>query len=442
MPRRILRCIVLFLAVAALSAPGAAHAHTRIELTSPRDGAHLEAPPAALQVAFSEPLPLRDTDVEVTSAAGEVLVSGPLTSDSTDPAVSSGTLDLPALSDGSYLVTVAAQGPDGHSVRSVFAFAVGDAPVVRIEGGGSPSNGPVARALAALGALATGVGLVGLGFGYVATWVWPGSTRSGRARVHTAAGAGAVLLGAVLVVASMRVEAYPSLGSIAATQAGRLLGLRMAAATAVLAAMIAWSRHDEPDRPRSPNRQNALFAAAIPLLLGVVGSSHSAGDVWALMTLLVGMVHLGAVSLWIGGLAWLWLGARQREPDPEAAAAFSRTARNCAVVTLGTGSVLAYRLTDGLDVAALTSPYGAVLAAKLVFVAALVACAARTHRAVLDLRRPAEAAPHSVDGGGTATRVRPVHRRTAALRSALRREAAAGSVVLVLAALLTTLAPT
>lgn len=139
---------------------------------------------------------------------------------------------------------------------------------------------------------------------------------------------------------------------------------------------------------------NLLTATGGLVLLTVAASSHGGTGQWALVTLVATMVHVGAMSVWLGGLSCLCVLAARRRlaavTDVELAR-FSALARRCMLCLLGSGAVLTWRLT-GLQPEVWVTPYGAALLVKLVLVALPMSCAIRT-RAVSRQREPFRVCP-------------------------------------------------
>jgi copper transport protein len=446
--RRLL-AVVLALVALTLGGAGAASAHTTIDLVDPTDGSRLTSAPEQLQVRFGESLPLRDTSVRLALSSGRTLAEGPLTSDSTEPASDEGTFTLPEdLATGSYIVTVTARGSDGHTLSEAFAFTVGDAPLVRAEGATSPTDSPGLIALAGLAGFVTAAGLAALGFGYVASWCWPEVLRRPLARRIAAAGAGLVALGSLADLAALCWAQGVGPVGVLGSQAGRLLLLRVVGLVLVVLAGRAFTRVATTTGTARGTRQNLLLMAAVPLLLGVVGSSHAAGDAWSLVTLLAGCVHAASMALWLGGLAWLWLSSRDDTTPTIAAARFSRTATACAATAVATGVFLAYRLTQGGSWSVLASGYGVLLAVKVALVAGLLLLARRTHGALLAVDRAESAGdgtgappPGTGSGPGPMAVLAPATAARLRLTAALRAESVAGIAVLAAAGLLTSIGP-
>jgi copper transport protein len=108
---------------AALALPAAAWAHAVLLRTAPVASKILNAPPAQVQMTYSEPVEPRFAIVSVTDAAGDLQTSGLPTRSPTDP--SALVVPLKPLQEGWYLVYWRVISVDGHPVRGAFTFAVG-----------------------------------------------------------------------------------------------------------------------------------------------------------------------------------------------------------------------------------------------------------------------------------------------------------------------------
>jgi methionine-rich copper-binding protein CopC len=96
----------------------AVQAHAHLEKSTPVDGSTLSAPPAAVEMTFSEAARLTalwiQRDQEPRKAIKDL------------PTIASGTLrvSLPALASGTYVVTWRVLAADGHVTSGVLHFTV------------------------------------------------------------------------------------------------------------------------------------------------------------------------------------------------------------------------------------------------------------------------------------------------------------------------------
>ena len=168
--------------------------------------------------------------------------------------------------------------------------------------------------------------------------------------------------------------------------------------------------------------------AAAAMLAGITVSSHAVGS--GSTAAVLDWLHLLGTSLWIGGLAPLWLVLRHAPAADRASVArilvprFSRLAAMAVGILLVTGVYSALVHVGSLPALTVT-PYGRTLLVKLLFVILAVALGAY-HRFVM---RPRLEGPQPAD-----------HAPRAFLRS-LAAEAVLGAVILLAVALLTITPP-
>jgi len=337
-----------------LASGPAAAAHGALQSSEPAGGSSLERAPAAVTLRFTErPDPGLST-VRVLDSSGRVVAGGPARPVAGRPL----ELRVPAagLPAGGYTVSWRIiSAVDGHRTDGVFGFGVGAAGAPRLPASQAVAEvrtGPELAPMAVAGRWAYYWGLTLL-VGAAATW-WalarpaPGNPPSrrpaGRMRLAVPAG------GAALVA----------------------LGLAGGGGMAV----------------------HAL-------------AGHAAGpSSLRVLNLLAQWVHLVAVGVWIGGLAWLLAGLRQHALAGSARAVvvrFSKLAGISLAVVVATGVV---RTVDELGGWArlADSGFGRALDLKLVLFAGLVALGAFNRYRLVPLfeagagRRAVTRLRHSVGG--------------------------------------------
>jgi copper transport protein len=119
---------------------------------------------------------------------------------------------------------------------------------------------------------------------------------------------------------------------------------------------------------------------AAAMLVHVLGGHADAPSAWRVANVAVQWVHMTAIGVWVGGLAWLLLGIRSMTKPERAAAvgAFSRVATVTLVVVLATGAARGLVEVGSLG-GLLTTTYGITLLVKIGLVAVLVALGAVNH---------------------------------------------------------------
>ncbi len=265
------------------------------------------------------------------------------------------TARVSAAEIGTYVVTWQVLAADTHPSRGAFGFVVGQpsanpySPL--LTGGAIGTATPLGFGLQALARWMHFLG-VALTFGTITYQV---ITRR-EPRLRRLAGAGLLLLIAaepVALVAQLASLSFDGDTAIAvlASGFGRLLGLRLAVAFLVWALL-------------------ALESLWPVLGLGVVmalldgSAAHSIPGLPGAGVLLVAM-HVGAMGIWVGGLA-AFLVAPDRRLSPYAIGAVA--------VAVGSGLVLAVAHT-GFPLALATTGYGWALVVKVVVVGAALTLA-------------------------------------------------------------------
>jgi copper transport protein len=359
---------------------GPASAHAELLKTSPRNGQRLATPPAQITLTFSE-------KVDIVSGGLRLIDSGTGDQVTTpDPrAVGSAVVwpMPPDLPDGAYLVSWRMISADSHPVAGAFSFGIGAnaAPVANeTTATGAPWQMSVTRWAGYL-AFALVAGVVAF-----ACLCWPEGRRERRMDILLRSGMiASVLTTALLLLLQGPYEAGVSylrlldpdlLSLVAHSDFGPWIELRALLFLALAALLWDWGA-----LANAFNR----WAAGVALLAAAVtfsGTGHAASS-GALLDRATDTVHVLGASVWVGGLAVLAalsVGAGVR-PGRDAFARFSRLALTSVVVVVATGTVNALlRLTAWSQL--WDSRYGVLLSVKILLVAAVLAVASFSRRAV------------------------------------------------------------
>ncbi len=414
--------VVAAAALAALAVPGSALAHASLESESPGLLQRLPHSPGSVVLRFDEPVALVRNAVVVLDARGRNLAGRPWV----EPSQRELLAPIPRpLRTGAYTVRWQALSDDGHVVSGVYTFGVRAAapPVTDAVGASGPTaTEDVVRWLYFL-ALALSVG--GIGFRLlVAPRAQP--ERAER-RFYWVVGIGAVASIEVGILAFLlRAEDalqlplvsffYGDLSSLAnGTRFGEaFVAMTLAFALVVALVYLAWLT----------GRRAFLwgaFAVGLAAASGLSLSGHSAAappHSW--LSELADWVHLGAATLWVGGLVQLavvvWAEPELRR---DAFLRFSRLATVLVALLLAAGTYLSVLRLPYLHDLWRTG-YGHVLLVKLSLVALALAWGAG-HRYL--------AAPRLAAEGGETT-------LAARLRRSLLAESAVAMAVLLVAAVL------
>lgn len=451
-----------------------AYAHAGLRSTRPTGGTAVDEAPLQVVLQFTQAVEVSLGAVRVFDASARRIDDGRARHAPGD--ASRVVVDLPEIDQGSYVVAWRIVSSDAHTARGAFTFTVGTAPSTEGEalarrllaaGGGSPLAGALWVADRMLGFAAL---IVLVGGAFFVSAVWPAGSRSSRVRrllgsawaaawATTAVGVGlqAVALSALPAADVLR----PSVWSAAVdTRFGRLGLARLA--LLVLAAVLVG-----PRLRRAPERaKGAVVVAGGALLATVSLAGHASSGAGAGLAVGVDVLHLGAASAWVGGLAMLGravlsrsAGTGQAEaghwqhhaPYVAVVARFSRLAAWCVAVVVATGLYQSWRQVGTLD--ALTSTtYGRLLGLKVALVAGVVAVGwvsrdlLRRRLSVPALRVPAAVAAVAAGGvGGPSAVARPGNGPDGDTMARLRRsvvaEVALAAAVVTAAALLANVAP-
>lgn len=401
----------LLLTVAALLAgAGTASAHAVLIATDPARDSVLPTLPAQVTLTFGEAVQLPPGGLRVFDPAG-VQVDDGLTG---HPRGNGNTVRVgihPGRAQGSYTVAWRVISADTHPVSGAFVFSVGH-----------PSTTPAATAAPPGGSATVGM-LYGItravGYGSFAALVgaiallllcWPAEA-AGTVGPRVAAAGWATLV--VATVATLLLQGPYGNGTglsdildpgAVATTLQLPLGsalvarLLLLAAAAIYLGQLAHRLPNAGPRTRAAlTTCGAVIAVAMAFTWSISG--HAAVGLQPEIALPVDVAHLLVMSVWLGGLLVLALALRRTPQDRDepsqlatAVGRFSPLAFGCVAVLVGTGTYQSWRQLGSWS-AFLDTAYGKVLLAKLAAVAAMLAAAAVSRRAVHRMRdRPAPVA--------------------------------------------------
>jgi copper transport protein len=341
----------------------AADAHAWYLRSNPAADARLVRAPTEVRVAFTEPPDPRGSEIQVLAVDGRRLDRRDVRATEEPNGLAVG---LEPLGDGGYTVAwTVLSTVDGHTTKGSFVFAVGEAPLPAVPDVGPAVAPPTAlelagRVLSFAGiALAIGVGV----FGIVVRPLLPAASGARESQLIVLAAA-LLVLGPALLAADQ--------GPAMPGRLALLLGVRAAAGVALVGAL------------RAGGLRHELTAA-----LGIVAAttatlvSHAAAS-GASLEIALDLVHVLAVSVWLGGLVALgWTAlpfARVR--DAAEAGALGRAVWRFSLVALVAVATLVLtgtlqslrRLVLPQDL--VETPYGIALLAKIVLLLAAVALGA------------------------------------------------------------------
>lgn len=403
-PRRtaMLATIVMAVLVALVGSSSPVSAHASLESSDPSPSAILESSPDVIRLEFTEPVSPAADAVSLFDASGAAIRGGSVGSgESPSSVVYSG---FPPLADGIHVVAWRVVSSDGHLVQGAFTFTVGAADASGVDVGeliggvlagrsGATGVDTVSVLVRWISFLSVVSALGGLAF-FVGGLV-------DRRRVATMVlGSLVVLTSATLVhlaVHGVYLEATDWSGLIDADVWSRVLDTRFGVGAivrlvliAVLVLLVLIVPTDDDDRAErrvttSWWQSSAALVGAATLVTFSVGGHPSAVPL-AGVAVLVDAVHMGAISLWIGGLITVLVAGRERA---EAIGRLSRIATYAAPIAIVTGAWQTWRIGGGFGDLPDTS-WGRGMIVKIVVVLVLLTLGGVARLAV---RRSLDAGP-------------------------------------------------
>jgi copper transport protein len=412
----------------------AAGAHAVLTSSEPAAGASLDRAPGAVTLQFSEaPDPALSTVHVLDSSGHEVpAAAAPVPGSPRELRV-----PLPALRTGTWTVTWrAASRVDGHVAQGAFAFGVGlpamATPAPNAGTSTAALQGPGPLAVAGRWAFYWGVALL-LGAAATGLLVFDRRLPAGAAALL---GAALALAAAGLVAMTLATAASTGapVGRFLASHTGHWLearaGALLVAAATTGGLLLAGPGRAEAARPGPAGQQRVTawllalgVAASGALLVHALAGHAAAPDPLRPANLASQWIHLLAVGVWIGGLAWLLVGVAggRRDGIGRTAARFSLLATVSLAVVALSGLERAAQELGGWG-RLLSTSFGRALDVKLGLLAVLVAFGAVNRFRIV---------PALTAGAG----------RPSWLRRTVRAELVAASGVLLAAAVLSELPP-
>ncbi len=362
-------------------------AHAGLEVSTPSANSVLEVGPTEIVLDFDEAIETSLASIVLYDAAGTSVPLDPPAAGADDsivqaavPASSQSQLD-----DGVYAVIWRATSADGHVVEGAFSFQVGTSAagsgqelIDQVRSGAQADPAVrwwygVARFLSLFGAIT----LIGAG-----CWLVGGPPeilRRRRSRWMAVLSWLALLVGSATAFALFAAQAVAGSlsdalatdrwGDVATTATGRMILLRTALAV-VFGALLFTRRHRAGGWWRG-----AAGTASLLLLYTFPASGHPNAQDPAALWIAIDLLHLAAITVWIGGLLALCLttAATLSQPAGERMGRrFSLAASISVPIIVATGAAQTLRLAGGLDDVTATD-WGRLLLVKVTVVVGLVA---------------------------------------------------------------------
>lgn len=383
-PRAVMLVLAAVLALIASASPASAHA--LLTSSSPADGASLSHCPRKVSLAFDEAVAAGGVTVTINRKKVPVSATTPdnqhfsvVVVDCTNPSV---TVDW---------TTVSAD--DGHVATGALHFQVGGKPSPAAARGGSSSGAASSTLLAASRALGyLCLALFGGGLLFVSL-LWPAGASLRRIRFLITCVTGLGILSAIGALWSTVHMTGMTMGA-----ALRLPFGREYAALALLWVLVAVVVVDFLQRGEVATTRLSWRVSGLMLFLAIASvesmSAHAYASSHPTLGLAVDMVHVSAMSVWIGGLMVITtsvLPILRGEELASVVQSFSRWARLAVSAVVATGVGLLFLVVVPLPTFWGTH-YANVLSLKVALLCAALLAAAGSHRWVTRSRTRSAAA--------------------------------------------------
>jgi copper transport protein len=442
--RRILALVVLAgAALVVTAAPASAHAV--LESSDPAAGAELPAgaPPSAITLRFTEAVQIPKDSIRMFDRDANPVELGDATHGASTSSV---TASVPAIEDGTYVVTWRVVSADSHPITGGFTFSVG-----------TPTGG---AALSDLLGAERGHRAVGIAFGidrtlaFLSVLVFVGGIGFVRTLWPDAAERRPVVALFLLAWLLAIVTALAGIGLQAAYSSGRgfaamfdtelvrqvlrsHFGEAWLLRALLVAALFPFARR--PTFGNTAATNVALAFVGLALLATISYAGHATTGRWVVLAFATDLLHLTGGATWLGGLALLALalcipaGIRG---TPAATTRFSRIAAPAMGLIALTGVVQGVRQVNSWS-ALLHTSYGRLLLAKI-FCVGIIVVAASASRDIVRQRLQPRLTP-AIGPGAAPLDTDDRDRR--GLRDAVLVELAVAVVVLALTAVLVNTEP-
>ncbi|MGA8116905.1 MAG: copper resistance protein CopC, partial [Actinocatenispora sp.] len=393
-PRRalLLAGAVLVAAFGVLAPASPASAHAVLVETVPDSGAVVQTAPDSVALTFNEPIRLVTRDFSVVAPNGRNVQHGDphLTGDGS-------MVEIPldkGLPRGTFLVSYRIISADSHPVAGGFSFSLG-APsktAAATSGGSDAAEDPVVAAAMPVARYLGFAGLVLLvGPTLFLMSMWPRRlSRGGPAKV--------IWLGVALVGVASLAELYLEVpystggGLLSASYPDFIGTMNSRFGWAHLARLIQLAASVPLLAIVTSSRRNTLavgekIALALMTAVGLLSwgfGGHPSTAHAPILTVLADGVHLGAMSVWLGGLLMLFGFLLRRARPAELVAVlpvWSRLAGWLVGLLAVTGIVQASMQLGSVD-ALVSSTYGALIITKAVIFSLILGTAYFSRRAV------------------------------------------------------------
>jgi len=356
--------------------PGIASAHAILESSSPEPSALLESSPKEIRLNFDEQVESTLGDIRVyDSEQREVSIKKTVRSSSDASVVTAG---VPTLKNGVYVVVWRVVSADGHPVSGAFPFEIGikstgtSAALLEKVLNGTETSSPLGNPMSTLRLLGF-LGLILL-IGCVSL-LWR-SPLLGNARVHKTLRHSSVFvavssLGLLLMQGPYTAgKSWGSLfdsiiiGDVLQTRLGLALFVRSICAVAW--GLIALTASASVSR----RWRVGVIATAFVTIATYAASGHQSAGTLPGIFVPLDMIHLAAISTWVGALLALAVISKNNNVDNEVKR-FSQMATWSMPIVIVTGVVQGLHLLGGISTITETN-FGKLLLVKTTLVGGVV----------------------------------------------------------------------
>jgi copper transport protein len=370
-----------------------ASAHAALTGSDPQDGAVIATAPKEVTLTFSEQVAMGDGSIRVLDPGGKRADTGAAPRDlQSGSTVKYGVTLHSGLPDGTYTVAWQAVSADSHPVSGAFTFSIGAPSETTVALPSEEAGGGLVGALYGIARYAAYAGFIVLAGGaafVLACWQRGAGARPLQRLVVrgwltlTAATLAMLLLRSPYTGSGKLADAFDldGLKAVLDTKPGAALVSRLlllGAAALFIAVLFGAYAKRENEREKKDLTFGLAIGGAV-IAAGIAGTwalaEHASTGIQPGIAMPVDVLHLLAVSAWLGGLAAL-LVALYRTPDIGATAvrSFSRIAFGSVLVLTATGLYQSWRQVGSWS--ALTGTgYGQLLLVKVGLVAVLVGVA-------------------------------------------------------------------
>jgi len=374
--KRIVAVVVMLFAIFLTISPTSASAHSVLDSSSPSASSVLSESPPEVRLDFNEHVESHLGKISLFDQKQHSIAVGKLVRSTSDQSIVSAK--LPSLKDGVYVVVWRVLSADGHPVSGAFPFEIGttssgtaDALLQKIVNGVTTTS-DLGNPLAAVRFVAFFAVIVLLGLLAVTRKSHLITSPEVQRSVQISAFAlvssslGLLLLQGPYVSGRSwgAIFEVSLLSDVVTTRLGFWLLIRMVCgALWALMFVIAGSHNKNWWRRIS-------FVLALVTLLSFSASGHPSAASLPGIFITIDVIHLSAISLWVGSLLAIAILSRSIETR-EIVPAFSRTATWAMPLTVVTGVVQGLHLSGGLG-RVLDSNYGKLLVAKTIAVGVVI----------------------------------------------------------------------